>query len=345
MKKAKIIGCGLSGITSAIILKEQGYDVEIFDSRNHIGGNCYDEKIEDITVHKYGAHIFHTSDEDVWKFLNRYTSFNNYQHKVRANTSLGLISIPYNKLTEKQIGRQLTDLEIVDLIFKEYSERHWGIAWDQLPKSISGRVPTRRTNDDDRYFTDKYQGIPSSGYTHMMQNMLSDIKVNIGIDKLYYKKIISENKYDLMVYTGEIDQYFDECYGKLEYRSLNFKHQKRIKDKLFDWNSGGVINECNKKPFNRTIDNSVFLNENKEYSIYTEDYPENYDGDNIPIYPKNFGANTETYSKYNLLAKQQSKTIFLGRLATYKYLDMWMAIKQCMKKLNYPLVDTNNEYI
>tara|TARA_B100001094_G_scaffold88542_1_gene84654 strand:+ start:4625 stop:5638 length:1014 start_codon:yes stop_codon:yes gene_type:complete len=335
MKKAKIIGCGLSGITSAIILKEQGYDVEIFDSRNHIGGNCYDEKINDITVHKYGAHIFHTSDIQVWNFVNRYSSFNEYKHKVRANTKLGLISIPYNLFTENQLGRELTDIEITDLIFKDYSERHWGIPWSELPKSISARVPTRRNNYDDRYFTDTYQGIPSYGYTYMMNNMLSGIKVNIGVDKQYYKKIIDDNRYDLMIYTGQIDKYFDQHYGTLEYRSLVFKHEKRIKDNNFSWNTGAVINECNTKKFNRTVDNSIFLNEQKDYSIYTEDYPEDYNGTNIPIYPKNFANNTSIYSKYNNLAKKQKKIMFFGRLATYKYLDMWMAIKQVMRGLNF----------
>ena len=177
--KANIIGCGLSGITSAIILKQKGYDVEIFDSRDHIGGNCYDHKINNITVHQYGPHIFHTNDDEVWSFLNQYTTFNNYVHRARANTKLGLISIPYSKLTEQQLKIKLIDSEIQDLIFKDYSERHWGIKWKDLPSSISSRVPTRRDNFDDRYFTDKYQGIPSSGYTYMITNMLDGIKVNL----------------------------------------------------------------------------------------------------------------------------------------------------------------------
>lgn len=333
--KAQIIGCGLSGITSAIILKEQGYDVEIFDTRPHIGGNCYDEKHKDITVHKYGAHIFHTNDKYVWKFLNRYTTFNNYQHKVRANTSLGLISIPYNYLTKDQLGKDLTPEQIQSLIFKDYSERHWGIPWKDLPKSISGRLPSKRDNYDDRYFTDIYQGIPKYGYTHMLTNMLDGIKIELNVHKNLYKTLIENQKFDLLIYTGKPDAFFDYCYGPLEYRSLRFEHTIEKKNHLFSWTSGAVINECNTLPFNRTIDNSVFLNENTEYSVYTKDYPEDHNEFNDPIYPKNFGKNIDIYNKYNQLIKQQNKILFLGRLATYKYLDMWMAIKQVFSKLNY----------
>lgn len=337
--KAKIIGCGLSGIISAILLKEKGYQVEIFDSRNHIAGNCYDYKENNVTVHKYGAHIFHTNDEDVWAFLNRYTSFNTYEHRVRANTGYGLISIPYNLLTRDQIGKDLSPEEIQQLIFVDYSERHWGIQWNDLPKSISCRLPNKRDNYDDRYFTDKYHGIPSLGYTSMFLNMLDGIKTHLDVPKNLYKKIIEKDNYDLMIYTGKPDDYFDYCYGKLEYRSLRFEHFSAPKNNnLFSWKIGSVINECNKLPYNRTVDNSIFLNEDTEHTIYTRDYPEDHNETNDPIYPKNFGHNIEIYEKYNKLIKKETKTVFLGRLATYKYLDMWMAIKQVFNKLDYSTI-------
>lgn len=331
--KAKIIGCGLSGITSAILLKKRGYDVEIFDTRNHIGGNCYDEKFGDVTVHKYGCHIFHTNDDQVWEFLNRYTTFNNYTHRVRANSSYGLISIPYNYNTRDQIGKDLSLEEIQQAIFKEYSERHWGISWENLPPSISGRLPSKRDNYDDRYFTDKYQGIPSSGYTNMMNNMLYGIKVNLSVSPNYYKKLA--DKTDLLIYTGKPDSFFDYQYGRLEYRSLKFEHTIAKRSNLFSWNLGSCINECNSSPFNRTIDNSILLNETDgDFTVYTKDYPEEHNEYNDPIYPKNFGENIERFAKYNKLIKQQNKVIFLGRLATYKYLDMWMAIKQVFQRLS-----------
>jgi len=328
--KANIIGCGPSGITAAVLLKERGYDVEIFEAREHIAGNCYDEKQDGITVHKYGAHIFHTRDKEVWDFVTRYSKFNDYQHKVRANTSLGLISIPYNNTTTQQLGRELSPKEIQDLIFRQYSERHWGIPWEKLPKSISGRVPTKRESDDQRYFLDECQGIPVDGYTALFGAMLEGIPVNLGVSKKEYRNL----KGDLTVYTGKIDEFFDYEYGELSYRSLRFEHFKAKRDPLFSFDQGAVINECNDKPYNRTGDNSIYLNErSNDYTVFTRDYPCAYDKSNEPIYPMNFGKDAELYKKYRSAAGSRNDVIFLGRLATYKYLDMWMAIKQVMVKI------------
>ena len=328
--KICIIGCGLSGVTSAILLKEQGHDVELFEARDHITGNCYDKKIDGITVHQYGSHIFHTPHQDVWDFVNRYSAFNNYEHKVRANTKYGLISIPYNKKTTEQIGKDLSPQDIQDLIFKDYSERHWGIPWEDLPKSISNRVPNKRDNYDERYFAEKYQGIPVNGYTEMFKSMLDGFKVHLGVPKEEYKKL----KYDKMIYTGKPDDFFDLKFGKLPYRSLYFEHFKAERDPNFSYTLGSVINECNTKSFNRTVDNSAFLNEtNTDQTIYTRDHPEEHDETNDPIYPKNFGEGQMIYEKYKKAIQSENNIIFLGRLATYKYLDMWMSIKQVMNKL------------
>ena len=329
--KIHIYGCGMSGVTAAILFKEQGHDVEIFEVRDHIAGNCYDVKNDDgCTVHKYGSHIFHTNNEEVWEFLNRYTKFNSYEHRVRANTKEGLLSIPFSKKTEEQLGRDLDPKEIQDLLFREYSERHWGIPWEELPKSISGRVPNKRDNHDDRYFTDKYQGIPENGYTAMFKNMLDGIKVNLGAERGLHKRL----KADLVVWTGKISEYFDLKFGHLPYRSLRFEHKRVEKDPLYTWDKGAVINECNTKPFNRTMDNSVYLNEDVTHTIHTRDFPEEYEvGKNDPIYPKTFGEGPKIYQKYLRAAESDQNTIFLGRLATYKYLDMWMAVQQVMVKL------------
>lgn len=325
----KIVGCGISGITAAILLREQGHKVEMFEHRDHIGGNCFDYKDKGITVHQYGSHIFHTPDKKVWDFLNRYSLFNNYLHKVRANTKLGLISIPYNNKTIKQIGKDLSEKEIQNLIFKEYSERHWGTTWENLPKAIINRIPKKRKNKDDRYFAEDYQGIPIKGYTEMFKNMLDGIKVHLSIKKEDFKKI----KSDFTIYTGKPDEFFDFCYGELPYRSLRFEHFYHKKSDLFTFKKGAVINECNNKEYNRTSDNSVFLNEKCKYTIFTRDYPEEHNETNEPIYPKNFGEGQIMYYKYKKLIDQQKNTLFLGRLASYKYLDMWMAIKQVMKKI------------
>ncbi len=330
--KINIIGCGLSGVTAAIKLKEKGHDVEIFETRDHIAGNCYDHKVDGVTVHEYGSHIFHTSNEKVWEFLNRYTKFNDYSHKVRANTKEGRLSIPFSKKTAEQLGRDLDPEEIKDLLFKEYSERHWGIPWEELPKSISGRVPNKRDNYDDRYFTDKYQGIPEQGYTKMFEAMLEGIKVNLGVDPDAWKKL----KGDLMIWTGRISQYFDSCFGHLPYRSLRFEHtQTKRNPEEFSYELGAVINECNNQPFNRTMDSAAYLDERPEYTILTRDYPEEYvKGQNEPIYPKTFGEGPDKYKQYYELSKSQKNVIFLGRLATYKYLDMHQAVGAALRVIN-----------
>lgn len=333
--KVNIVGCGLSGVVSAILLKEQGHTVEIFETRKHIGGNCFDSLVNDTMVHQYGAHIFHTNDDQVWEFVNRYTNFNNYQHRVRANTHLGNISIPYNNKTEQELGRSLSDDEIVETIFREYSERHWGIPWPDIPNSITSRIPKRRANDDDRYFSDKYQGIPVNGYTAMFENMLSGITVNLGVAHNEWRRWMDGMwACDKLIFTGKLEDYFDSCYGALPYRSLKFLHSTGKKSDRFGWDKCSVINQCNHKPYNRTIDNSVFLNEPGDSTVYTRDYPEDHiPGVNTPIYPKNFGEGRFLYTKYKELARSQINVIFLGRLATYKYLDMWMAIKQVFSKL------------
>ena len=335
--KVNIVGCGLTGIVAAILLKEQGHAVEIFETRKHIGGNCFDSLTNNVMVHQYGAHIFHTNDDEVWEFVNRYADFNGYTHKVRANTDLGRISIPYNKKTEEQLGRDLSPEEIRDLVFVKYSERHWGLPWEQIPKSITGRIPTKRDNYDDRYFAEKYQGIPAGGYTSMMSNMLNGVKVNLGVDKDEWRKWVSGGLYscDKIIFTGKIDDYFNNHLGHLPYRSLKFEHTTAPKNHDdFSWEKGSVINECNSKPYNRTIDNSIFLNEDVDETVISRDYPQQHiPGRNLAIYPMNFAEGRKLYSQYKEAARSEINTLFLGRLATYKYLDMWMAIKQVMTKI------------
>ena len=328
--KVCVIGSGLSGITSAIMLNEQGHDVEVFETREHIGGNCYDEDMDGIKVHKYGLHCFHTNDEEVWSFLNRYTKFNDHELRVRANTKYGRINIPYSLLTEQQIGKKLTDEEIYNTIFKTYSERHWVVPWSKLPKSIYNRVPTRRNSFDTRYSQHKYQGIPINGYTQMMTNMLDGIKVHTGVHENEYKKL----EYDKLIYTGKPDAFFNNYFGKLPYRSLRFTHTKEKRTNLFSFNTGAQINECHDPDikYNRTVDNSVFLNQRKTYTIYTRDYPEEHTNHNEPIYPKRFREGRVIYNKYQKAIQSEKNVIFLGRLATYSYMDMWVTIKQAIKR-------------
>jgi UDP-galactopyranose mutase len=335
--KAKIIGSGLSGITSAIILKNKGYDIKIYESRNHIGGNCYDSNFCGNLVHNYGPHIFHTDDEEVFKFLSQYTEWITFKLQPKGNTELGLISLPYSKKTIKEIGRELNNEEIQNYIFKDYSEKQWGIPFHELPKSITNRIPKTKDLEDPTWFEgQKYQCIPKHGYTKMMENMLKGINVKLNCNKDEWRN----DQTDITIYTGKIDEYFNYCYGELPYRTLDFKHETSSKkQEVF------IINQNNKNvSYTRKYDHS-YLNENhKGITIITEEYPRQCEINDIPFYPMPFKEGINIYNKYKELAEKEEKTIFVGRLATYTYLDMWMAIKQVFLKLNNENNNSNYSY-
>lgn len=322
--KIVVVGCGLSGIVSATVLKKLGHRVEIFDTRNHIGGNCYDCNLNGVIVHNYGPHIFHTNDEHVWEFVNRYATFNEFKYKPKALlNNHQIISLPYSLTTIKELGRNLSSQEIIDLIYKDYSEKQWGMPFDKISNAILNRVPVLKNEESPSWFgTEKYQGIPSNGYTRMMNNMLDGIKIHLNADKKDFKKI----KADLIVYTGRIDEYFNFEYGELPYRTLKFEHEI-TSNRLFHH----TINQCNKiNSYTRIYDHSYFLNQNEPLTVITKEYPSQFDGSGIPYYPIPFGTGYELYKKYKKLADNEKNVIFMGRLATYKYLDMWVAIKQAM---------------
>ena len=327
--KVIVVGGGLSGIVSAIKLCELGHKVEILDSRNHIGGNCYDSNLNGVIVHNYGPHIFHTNDEHVWEFINRYTTFNEFKYKPKALlNNHQIISLPYSLSTIKELGRNLSSQEIIDLIYKDYSEKQWGMPFDKISNAILNRVPVLKNEESPSWFgSEKYQGIPSNGYTHMMNNMLDGIKINLNADKKDFKKI----KADLIVYTGRIDEYFNFEYGELPYRTLKFEHEITSNRLIHH-----AINQCNKiNSYTRIYDHSYFLNQNEPLTVITKEYPSQFDGSGIPYYPIPFGTGYELYKKYKKLADNEKNVIFMGRLATYKYLDMWVAIKQAMNIGNF----------
>jgi UDP-galactopyranose mutase len=324
--KANIIGCGLSGITSAILLKDKGYDVTIFETRSHIGGNCYDSNLCGTLVHNYGPHIFHTSDDEVYEFLSRYTEWIEFKNKPKGNTKVGLISLPYSKKTIKEIGKELSQEEIVDLIFKDYSEKQWGVSFEDIPKSITNRIPkTKDCEDPTWYEGEKYQCLPKNGYTKMMENMLSGLNVKLNCNDTDWKNYNS----DITIYTGKIDEYFNCCYGKLPYRSLNFIHE--ITPNKLDY---PIINQNNKETnYTRIYDHSYFSEKHKGLTVITKEYPKNSEPQDVPFYPIPFGEGLKLYSKYKELADKEKHIVFVGRLATYTYLDMWMAVKQAMIKI------------
>lgn len=324
-KKAIIIGCGLTGITSATLLKRKGYNVSIYESRSHIGGNCYDSKIDNTLVHMYGPHIFHTNDDEVFNFLSKFTEWIPFYNRPIGNTKLGKISLPYSKKTIKEIGRELTQEEIIDVIFKDYSEKQWGIPFDQLPSAITNRIPKVKDADDPTWYEgEKYQCMPKQGYTKMFEKMLDGINVYLNCKKNEWKS----HKADLYVYTGKIDEYFKYCYGPLKYRSLDFKH--KVKKTKMPY---AIENQNNKKKYTRIYDNSHFSQNHEGSTVVSKEYPKNCKEDDIPFYPMNWGEQEVLYKKYKKLADLESNVIFLGRLACYRYLDMWMAVKQAINKL------------
>lgn len=323
---AKIIGCGLTGITAAILLKEKGYNVTLYDRRNHIGGNCYDSNLAGTLVHNYGPHLFHTNDDEVFEFLSRYTEWFPYENRVKGNTKLGMLSLPYSKKTIDEIGKELTQEEIIDVVFRDYSEKQWGVPFEEIPKSITNRVPrTKDCEDPTWYEGEKYQCLPKHGYTKMMEKMLDGFTVLLSCSDDHWKGLQT----DLTIYTGKIDEYFDYCYGKLPYRSLDFIHEtSSIKMKY------AIVNENNKNnTYTRSYDHSYFNYTHKGQTIITQEYPKDYREGDIPFYPIPWGEGLQMYAKYKELANKETNTIFIGRLATYTYLDMWMAVKQSMLKI------------
>jgi UDP-galactopyranose mutase len=326
MKKVCIIGSGLSGITAGRLLVDSGYQVTIYETRSHIGGNCYDSNICGTLSHNYGPHIFHTDDEEVFSFLSKFTEWIPFNLKPIGNTKLGSIPLPYSKKTVNVIGRELTQEEIIDTIFVDYSEKQWGVQFDEIPKSITNRIPRTKDYTDPTWFADqKYQCIPKEGYTKMFERMLDGIEIKLNCDKNEWR----EEKYDCVIYTGKIDEFFDYRFGELPYRSLTFVHEvTSSKQNTF------IYNECNNQSkYTRKYDHSYFTPDHTGLTVITKEYSKTCAENDIPFYPIPWGKGLQLYSKYKQLAENEENIIFVGRLATYAYLDMWMAIKQVFLKL------------
>jgi len=327
--KAYVIGAGTAGATCARILKDNGWHVEVFESRSYISGNCFDyfDKKTGCIVHAHGPHAIHTDNEKVWRWLNQFTAFNDFSVKVWANTKLGRIPIPYNDISDRIIGRKLSDHEIRELVFRDYSEKMWGVPMESLPMGILNRVPIRNAGENGMFTQNKYQGLPKNGFVDMFKSIFEDITVHLNVPKDEWKTL--KDKCDLLVYTGKVDKYFDYVYGPLSYRSLRFEHVYCPKTLYIQ------LNECNSENrWNRAIDHSYWYNQNVETTIVTKEYPvEHVDGENEPYYPKIFGEHLEQFEKYKSLIENEKKTVFAGRTATYKYLTIDQTIALAANKM------------
>ena len=351
-----IVGAGLFGATFARLAADCGKSCLVIDKRSHIGGNCYTERLDDIHIHKYGAHIFHTSNEKVWNFVNRFSTFNSFINSPKSFSNGKLYSLPFNMntfhelwgVTNPQEAKQIiqdqtlkinpTNLEeqalslvgtdIYNILIKEYTEKQWGKSATELPAFIIKRLPLRFTFDNN-YFNDKYQGIPMYGYTQMISNMLENIEVKLStnyfLNKEYFNSVSKT-----IVYTGCIDEFFDYEYGNLEYRSLDFKEEYHLID---NFQGNAVINYCDKKyKHTRIIEHKHFQFNSSPHTIISYEYPQEYQRGMIPYYPINSKYNQIIYEKYKEQSKSLTNFIFGGRLCEYRYMDMDVTIKSAMNK-------------
>ncbi|MEP6683858.1 MAG: UDP-galactopyranose mutase [Parafilimonas sp.] len=349
-----IVGAGFAGSVLAERLATQAHKkVLIIDKRNHIGGNTYDYYDEHgILVHKYGPHIFHTNSGDVFNYLSKFTQWRQYEHRVLASVDGQLVPIPinqntinslfginlnsdevtefYNKRAEKKtIIKTSEDVvlnavgrELYEKFFKGYSRKQWGIDPSELDASVTARVPTR-TNKDDRYFTDTYQSMPLHGYTKLFENMLShqNIKIMLNAD---YKDVIDMIPYKNLIYTGPVDDYFNNCYGKLPYRSIDFRFETH--DTEF-FQSTGTVNYPNSHAYTRTTEFKYLTGQKNSKTSIVYEYPTD-EGD--PYYPIPCPENNNIYKKYQLLAATLPNVYFTGRLGTYKYYNMDQVVAQSL---------------
>lgn len=363
-----IVGSGLFGATFAYFAKRAGKKCLVIDKRPQLGGNVYCEEFEGINVHKYGAHIFHTSNKEVWNFVNSIVEFNRYTNCPVANYKGKLYNLPFNMNTFCQMwgvttpeeakakideqrseavaalnGREPQNLEeqalclvgkdIFYTLIKEYTEKQWGRKCTELPAFIIKRLPVRMVFDNN-YFNDKYQGIPVGGYNKLIDGLLEGIDCKTDVD-FFNSEYKDWNKFaDKLVYTGAIDEYFNFSLGKLDWRTVSFK--TRIEDTA-NFQGNAVVNyTSHEKPYTRVIEHKHFEMFGQEVydcpkSVVSEEYSTEYKDGMEPYYPVNDERNNQLADQYRKLAANEDNVVFGGRLAQYKYYDMAPVIEQVMK--------------
>lgn len=353
-----IVGAGLYGAVFARQAADAGKKVLVIDKRNHIGGNVYTEKIEGIDVHVYGAHIFHTNDETVWNYVNRFATFNRFTNSPIANYNGEVYSLPFNmytfnrmwgvvtpeqameKIAEQKAAAGITDpqnleeqaislvgTDIYEKLVKGYTEKQWGRDCKDLPAFIIKRLPVRFTYDNN-YFNARFQGIPEEGYTALVENLLLGIEVQLNTDYLQDKDSWN-NKATTVVYTGPIDAYFDNCYGPLQYRSVRFETE--ILD-MPNYQGNAAVNYTDRNtPYTRVIEHKHFTFGTQPKTVISKEYSTEWQPGMEPYYPVNDQQNTALYHQYKALAEQQTQVIFGGRLGQYQYFDMDVTIATALK--------------
>ena len=369
-----IVGSGLAGATIAYKLNQAGKRCLVVEKRDHIGGNIYTENIDGINVHRYGAHIFHTSDRAVWDFVNSFVEFNRYTNCPVAMAPNGkLYNLPFNmntfcemwgvktpaeataKLDEQRAEARdkmqaegiseprnleeqaltLIGKDIYEQLIKDYTEKQWGRKCTELPAFIIRRLPVRLTFDNN-YFNDRYQGIPIGGYTKLIERMLEGIEVRLGIDYIENREELNKLA-DKVIYSGEIDRFYDYKFGPLQYRTVSFETEKQD---VANYQGNAVVNYTDSKtPFTRIIEHKHFESFGEDVyanpvTIISKEYSKEWNPGDEPYYPVNDSRNAELFAKYKELADKEDSVIFCGRLADYKYYDMHQVIAEALKTIN-----------
>lgn len=354
-----IVGAGLWGSVFAHEATQKGKRCLVIDKRNHAGGNIYCEDVNGINVHKYGAHIFHTNDKPIWDYVNQFADFNNYINSPLANFDGSLYNLPFNMNTfyqlwkvktpaeaQEKIASQIAHLDIgepknleeqalklvgtdiYEKLIKGYTEKQWGKPCSELPAFIIKRLPVRFTFNNN-YFNDRYQGIPVGGYNVITTKLLSGCKIVLNAD-FFADRDYWKTKARTIVYTGKVDQYFNFCYGELEYRSLAFEH-RTIED-CSNFQGNAVVNYTNKEvPYTRIIEHKHFEFGTQGHTVITYEFSKQSTKNCEPYYPLNDDVNTRIYNRYKALKEKENAVIFGGRLAEYRYYDMHQIVASALK--------------
>jgi len=354
-----IVGSGLFGAIFAYEAKQRGFNVLVLERRNHIGGNIYCEEQDGIHIHKYGAHIFHTSDKEIWNYMNQFCEFNNFVNSPVANYKGEIYNLPFNMNTFAKMWNICMPQEAVDIIAKQrkeitgepqnleeqaislvgrdiyeklikgYTEKQWGRDCTALPAFIIKRLPVRMTYDNN-YFNDRYQGIPEGGYNVIIEKLLEGIEVRLNTDFLSdkegYKALARK-----IVYTGPIDEYFSYTLGELEYRGLKFETERFEQE---NYQGVAVMNFTEREiPYTRIIEHKHFEYGQQPVTYVTKEYPQEWKLGEEAYYPVNDDKNQMLYKKYKELAKAEDNVIFGGRLAEYVYYDMDKVVRSALLRV------------
>lgn len=353
-----IVGSGLFGSIFAYEANKKGKKCLVVEKRNHIGGNIYTENIDGINVHKYGAHIFHTSNKEIWNYINQFAEFNRFTNSPVAIYKDELYNMPFNMNTFNKLWGVKTPIEakakieeekqeagivepqnleeqaislvgktIYEKLVKGYTEKQWGRKATELPSFIIKRLPVRFTYDNN-YFNDLYQGIPIGGYTRIIEKMLDGIEVKLNCDYFEHKEELDKLATEI-VFTGPIDQFYNYCFGELEYRSVRFETE--ILD-IENYQGNAVVNYTEYEvPYTRIIEHKHFEFGKQPKTVISREYSDRWTREKEPYYPINNDINNALYTKYKELSNKDNKVIFGGRLGQYKYYDMDKVIEEALK--------------